>query len=152
MLPWTRWPPPWLGLAGGGRGGEGSFQLGNPNLLVRGLPVVGTTAGILPQTGSRKDLVVAPMGAGWTLLIPIPLQRHRRDQPCPQGRIWPPSPDLLGLAFAGSSRVCCGACEGGAAEKRLRMEELSAPWQRSPASPPQANLADGGDTNYPPSR
>lgn len=32
------------------------------------------------------------------------------------------------------------------------MEELSTPWQRSPAFPPRANLADGGDTNYPPSR
>lgn len=37
----------------------------------------------------------------------------------------------------------------GAAAKRLRMEELSTLWQRSPASPPQAHLADGGNTNYP---
>lgn len=37
----------------------------------------------------------------------------------------------------------------GAAAKRLRMEELSTPWQRFSASPPQAHLADGGSTNYP---
>lgn len=127
-------------LAGKGRKGQlgRDLPLRNPNLLTWKLPMLSTPAGALPHTRNDRDLVVAAVGAGQTLPLPQPL----RGSGGRQDSATFPRPPEAPAGFATSLGV-------GAAAKRLRMEELSTPWQRSPASPPGAHLADGGNTNYP---
>lgn len=124
-------------LAWRGRVGRG-FQLRNPNLLIWRLQqwaqqwVLCHTQGIagIWWWPSREQDRPFPFPE------PLSVSGGRQDQP--------PLPDLLSLQLR-----LPRAWEWGAAAERLRMEELSTPWQRSPASPPQAHLADGGNTNYP---